>query len=395
MSKEIPKDLLHASFFFVDVVGLSNPILSTETQRTKIKILNNSIYSCNSFLSFPKEDLYILPTGDGMLIAFKDGLEEPIQLAKELQEKLHSHNMNCPETEKIKIRIGCNVGHIFIVKDILENVNLWGPGAIMARRVMDLGDENHILLTGTMADDLLELSEDYKKILHPIHDCIIKHNEGILVYSAYNEKFGNPDIPTKAKQKDVSIQKTSNSLKNAICDKVIFNIAIEPTENKSKHERIYHFSNTSVEPIYEINIGVLTNSSQEFKDLGLKIFDENNHEIKIHKIFSPSPLTKEIIVKLDKPVFQGDSNRFLKLNYNVNESDYFENLFQTDTKNFELNLTIPTDSSLLPRLFHIDSKAYVKNLIETSSKSSKDVFTILQWQKTDGINLKDIIRLEW
>lgn len=394
MSKEIPEDFLYASFFFVDVVGLSNPILSTETQRTKIKILNDSIYDSQTFLAYPKQNLFILPTGDGMLIAFKDGLEEPIKLAKELHGKLKKHNLNSPETEKIKIRIGCNVGHIFIVKDIFENVNLWGPGAIMARRVMDLGDENHVLLTDKMADDLQEISDDYKKILHPIHDFTIKHNEDILVYSAYDESFGNSNIPKKTVGKNISIPKSIDALKNTICEKVIFNIYLTPENNSAKHERKYHFSNNSIEPIYELNFGILTNTSKEFKDLNLKIFDENDNEVKIHNIFSPSSFTKDIIIKLDKPVFQGDSNRFLKMNYNVKDSN-FENLFKTDTRNFELNFTIPSDSNLLPKLFHMDSKSHVKNLIEPNNKSSKDALTTFQWTKNDGINLKDIIRLEW
>ncbi len=296
MSKEIPEDFLYASFFFVDVVGLSNPILSTETQRTKIKILNDSIYDSQTFLAYPKQNLFILPTGDGMLIAFKDGLEEPIKLAKELHGKLKKHNLNSPETEKIKIRIGCNVGHIFIVKDIFENVNLWGPGAIMARRVMDLGDENHVLLTDKMADDLQEISDDYKKILHPIHDFTIKHNEDILVYSAYDESFGNSNIPKKTVGKNISIPKSIDALKNTICEKVIFNIYLTPENNSAKHERKYHFSNNSIEPIYELNFGILTNTSKEFKDLNLKIFDENDNEVKIHNIFSPSSFTKDIII---------------------------------------------------------------------------------------------------
>ena len=43
LSQQTPNDLIYAAFFFIDIVGLSNPILSTETQRTKIKILNETI----------------------------------------------------------------------------------------------------------------------------------------------------------------------------------------------------------------------------------------------------------------------------------------------------------------------------------------------------------------
>ena len=162
MSDNIPEDLIHAAFFFIDIVGLSDPILSTETQRTKITNLNSMIHDCETLAKTPKSDLRILPTGDGMLIGFENGLEQPISLSMELHAKLKIYNQQEPDTEKIATRIGCNIGHIFVVEDLFGNVNLWGPGAILARRVMDLGNENHILLPSTMASDLFEISEEYQ-----------------------------------------------------------------------------------------------------------------------------------------------------------------------------------------------------------------------------------------
>ncbi len=204
MNNHIPDDLIHAAFFFIDIVGLSDPILSTETQRTKIKQLYSMIYDCKTFLATPKNDLFILPTGDGMLIGFQGGLEQPISLAIELHAQLKIYNQQVPNTEKITTRIGCNIGHIFVVKDLFDNVNLWGPGAILARRVMDMGNENHILLPSTMAHDLFELSEEYENIVHPIHNFTIKHDGELLVYSIYDKDFGNNVSPTNSKQKITS-----------------------------------------------------------------------------------------------------------------------------------------------------------------------------------------------
>jgi hypothetical protein len=195
MSSQTPDDLIYAAFFFVDIVGLSNPVLSTETQRTKIKILNETIYDCKTFLDCSKEELMILPTGDGMLIGFRNGLEQPLKLAMEFHEKLSEYNKKATSVEKIETRIGCNIGHVFVVKDVYGNVNLWGPGAILARRVMDMGNANHILISSDLANDLTELSEDYEKILHPLQNFGIKHGENLLVYSAFGEGFGNPLTP--------------------------------------------------------------------------------------------------------------------------------------------------------------------------------------------------------
>jgi hypothetical protein len=38
-----PTKLFHAHFFFVDIVGLSDPSMSTKTQVKKIEVLNKSI----------------------------------------------------------------------------------------------------------------------------------------------------------------------------------------------------------------------------------------------------------------------------------------------------------------------------------------------------------------
>ena len=42
-----------------------------------------------------------------------------------------------------------------------------------------------------MAESLIELSDEYGKMLHPIHDFEIKHGQKILLYSAYGDNFEN------------------------------------------------------------------------------------------------------------------------------------------------------------------------------------------------------------
>ncbi|HET6458978.1 MAG TPA: hypothetical protein VFG24_08890, partial [Nitrosopumilaceae archaeon] len=63
-------DVINANFFFIDVVGLSDPSLSVKKQIAKIDVLNRLIGSCNAFSTTPKNRKIILPTGDGMAIGF-------------------------------------------------------------------------------------------------------------------------------------------------------------------------------------------------------------------------------------------------------------------------------------------------------------------------------------
>jgi len=393
MSSQTHDDLIYAAFFFVDIVGLSNPILSTETQRTKIKILNETIYDCKAFLDSSKDDILILPTGDGMLLAFKNGLEEPLKLAIEFHEKLSNYNKTVTSLEKVETRIGCNIGHVFVVKDIYGHINLWGPGAILARRVMDMGDVNHILLSSELANDLIELSKDYKKILYPLQNFGIKHGENMLVYSAFGDGFGNPIMPEEKIKVNNQVLDVE---KNSKCKKITYNIILKEPTDPVRFERYYYFSNNSSEPIYEILEGFFTNSEEEFKTLNLKIFDEENKELEISKILEVTPLSKKIVIKLTKPVFKGDSGRMLKMVYDVKISkNIFKNFFLTETSNFELNFNHFANVNLAPKLYYVDNEHGSKNLIEQLSKTTKGMFTNNKWEKTQGINVKDIISLEW
>ena len=394
MGDPIPDDLIYASFFFIDIVGLSNPILSTETQRTKIQQLNSMIYECKAFEETPKNDLFILPTGDGMLIGFKEGLEQPVSLAIELHARLKSYNQKVLETEKIETRIGCNIGHIFIVKDLFDNVNLWGPGAILARRVMDLGNANHILLPSNMVDDLFEMSDKFKKIIHPIHDFAIKHDGKLLVYTLYGEDFGNSE-PPKSSKPDIA----KPVLKyDSMCQKIVFNIKLKDFKklNRVVYERIYELVNHSVEPIYDIQVDIMTHSKLDVQSLNIKAFDENNDKLTISKILSPSDLSKNITVKLNRPIFQGEEGRTVMVIYEKNEPvNFFQHRFLMDTNNFELNFITPFDfPNKNPNFFFIDNNNNKKQ-IDLSTKTSQGRSYISTWKINEKVHIHDIFRLEY
>jgi Adenylate and Guanylate cyclase catalytic domain len=168
--------LIYANFFFTDIVGLSDPRMSTKTQIRKIEALNKLIKECIAFKATPKDSLIVLPTGDGMAIGFFQSPELPLNLAIELHRKIGIYNRAKIPTEALRIRIGIHSGPVFIVNDVLENKNVWGPGIIIARRIMDLGNDGHILLSSRIAEDLRELSDEYKKIIKPWGCCLIRYN---------------------------------------------------------------------------------------------------------------------------------------------------------------------------------------------------------------------------
>lgn len=195
-----PSGVIDAAFFFVDVVGLSDPALSVRRQIEKIEALNDMIGHCDTFKK--ASDKRVLPTGDGMAIGFMLSPESPLQLGIELHQALKKYNShtNKQDGSFLDVRIGLASGSVFIVNDVNSNQNIWGPGIIFARRVMDVGDGGHILLAGPLAESLLALDDKYRSIVNLLGDFQVKHGQIIKIYSAYSpNEFGNSAIPGRFK----------------------------------------------------------------------------------------------------------------------------------------------------------------------------------------------------
>jgi archaellum biogenesis ATPase FlaH len=193
-------EVLNYNFCFIDIVGLSNPELAVHRQKEKIVRLNEFISSCNSFRKISDELKIILPAGDGMAIGYENNPELPYKLSVELHRFLRKYNKRIEPENRIKVRIGLSSGPVFTVYDISNRLNVWGPGIIMARRVMDLGDSWHILVSENFAMQLRPLYEEYRNNIRLIGSYEIKHGEKINVYSAYSDYYGNPELPEKFKQ---------------------------------------------------------------------------------------------------------------------------------------------------------------------------------------------------
>ena len=194
----LPSEAFHASFFFIDIVGLSDPTLSVKNQVQKIQTLNEIIHSCDSFRNTPAGKRIILPTGDGMVIGFLSNPEIPLELSIQLHQKIYEYNQNKYDADPLGVRIGLGSGPVFTVSDLNNVQNIWGPGIILARRVMDAGDNGHILIAEKLAEELISLKEENRKVINLISDKYkIKHGQEIKLYSAYSNEFGNPQIPAR------------------------------------------------------------------------------------------------------------------------------------------------------------------------------------------------------
>ena len=69
----------------------------------------------------------------------------------------------------------------------------------MAQRVMDCGDAGHILISSSVADVLVQLSE-WKGLVRDLGEAVVKHGVKLRVFNVYNDTVGNNEIPQKLKR---------------------------------------------------------------------------------------------------------------------------------------------------------------------------------------------------
>ena len=390
--------LISANFFFTDIVGLSDPRMSTKTQIKKIEVLNKLIKECIAFNSISKDSLIVLPTGDGMAIGFFQSPELPLNLAIELHRKIGIYNKAKIPTESLRLRIGIHSGPAFVVNDVLDNKNVWGPGIIIARRIMDIGNDGHILLSSRVAEDLRELSDEYKKIIKPLHDYTIKHGQRILIYSAYGSDFGNSNVPIEQSYQRSKMKKEIIKLRRTtIYPYLEVNVTVkDPNTMQLKYKRLYEIENISDEPIYQVLHGIATDIPKTFQELNIKVYDNENQTLTISSISVDKPFQKEFTTVFKKPILKGEKGKFYVLEYEVEEPDkYFENAFLVDCHEFIINIDYPI-TMMPPVVYDANLESHEKNYCDTQPviiESNKER-AIARWKRMN-IYQGQSFRLEW
>ncbi len=392
--------LIHANFFFVDIIGLSDTSMSTKTQIKKIESLNKCISECKAFKSVPIDSLLFLPTGDGCCIGFMQGPELPLLLAIELHEKLSEYNKGKIPSETVRIRIGLHSGNCFIVNDLLGNRNTWGPGIIYARRVMDFGDDGHILLSPTLAEDLRSLSDEYYGIIKPVHDVILKHGYTMLLYSAYGEGFGNSKHPEKGAsirskygEEIIRLQKTT------LYPSIDLELTVlDPKKMLVQHKRTYEVVNISNEPIKNVLHGIAMDVNiSDFNDLHIKVYDEKQRDCKITSINVDKPDCKEFTTEFSEPITKEDTGKKYTLEYEVEEPErYFENAFLIDCQKFNMSFKYPTGNGIkCPQLLEINQETEQSKPSKVTPKITREgKFEKIKWEIAE-IPKGRTFRIDW
>ena len=144
----------------------------------------------NDLLCNQRLNVVTLPTGDGMSICFNksDGIVA-LKIAINIQQWV-SNNYS------FKMRFGLHTGDLEEIEDVNCGRNVCGYAINMAQRIMDCGDENHILCSDSMYSTYFTGFKKYQGfeeiISKDIGEYKVKHGKSYRLYNIYG-KFG--DIP--------------------------------------------------------------------------------------------------------------------------------------------------------------------------------------------------------
>lgn len=386
-------------WFFTDIVAGSNPTIPSKEQAKKVVVLNELIERTETFKHRDPKSTVILPTGDGMAIGFLESPEYPLRLAMQIHRALNQYNKNKRGKEKVILRIGIDVGPVYVIKDLNGQDNVWGPGIIITRRVMDLAGDMNIFASKKIAEDIRVLSPEYKEILHPIGNYSIKHGEQLEIYNIYGEGFGNKLAPRKAKI--IEEKKTfGDTLKSKTAFQfntidIILDVQ-DPKTMMTRHTWIWNLINISDEPRDEIFYYLDGDVPRDFADMNVKIFDEEENELEIIALSENKPTHKEFNVKMKKPIKPRQRKRFLKLVYDWEEPEHnFFYKLPTDCKKFTYKFRIPKGIDVKNRVLKVDTELGYKWLAEPPPKIKYlPQGTEVTWEGTN-LHAFDAYRFEW
>src|SRR5437868_4696925 len=177
-----------AHVLFIDIVGYSKLLIDEQSEA--LHELNQIVRNTEAAREAETAgQLIILPTGDGMALVFTGSVEDPVECALQISQRLRAQ-------PSLPVRMGIHSGPVHHVADVNQRENIAGAGINIAQRVMDCGDAGHILLSKRVADDLVQYRR-WQPFLHELGDFEVKHGVVVSVVNLYADIVGNPVPPAK------------------------------------------------------------------------------------------------------------------------------------------------------------------------------------------------------
>jgi len=390
-------------WFFTDIVAGANPDVATDDQTRKILAFNNLIRKTYTFRTRDRNSTKVIPTGDGVAIGFKDHPELPLLLAIEIHKELNGYNQREAGKNRLELRIGLDTGPVYPIIDLNDKENVWGPGIIYARRIMDLGGAKHILASTRYANDVEKLKPEFKKLMHVVPGKYpIKHNEDISISNIYGNIYGSEigtkqEPPKKGIERSATERELADSANTFIFDSIEIILKIlDPKTMLTHHTWIWRPVNQRDQPVERVFYYLDGDVSKDFPDLNIKVTDEAGKELQIQSIGVNKPLHKEFFVQLTKPFKPKQKGRSVRLEYDWEEPDrqYVYSFASTCRKFRYLMIApkdMPTSQKVVRILREIGEKEHAPNPATVRYFEDR---TEIEWTSHD-LRPFDTYRFDW
>ena len=166
---ELASRTLVASVLFVDIAGYSRLGV---TQQVKLKQTFNEVLTAALEHVEPR-DRVVIDTGDGAAVAFLDDPERALFAALAIFDNVG----------ELPVRIGINLGPVYLTRDLNGQENVIGDGINVAQRVMSFAQPGQLLVSRSFYDVVLLLSREYATMFEPQDARADKHNRVHEIYA--------------------------------------------------------------------------------------------------------------------------------------------------------------------------------------------------------------------
>ncbi len=186
-----PLELAHV--LFLDVAGSAR--LSASERSALLQDLQEFVHRTSEFgKARAKDQIAVVPSADGLALVFFGDPEAPLRCAVEISRGARS-------TEKTRVRMGLHSWPVCRMDDLSLKRTVGDGGINLAQRVMDYGDQGHILASEFVADMLEQLGH-WKDALHDLGEIEVNDGVRLHLFNFFNSEAGNPEVPRKFLRSD-------------------------------------------------------------------------------------------------------------------------------------------------------------------------------------------------
>jgi serine/threonine protein kinase len=188
---------------FVEIVGNGSPPMSD--QRNVLEQLQELVRRTGEFSkAYAREQIIALAASDAMALVFFSNPEGAIRCAVEISRSAR-------KTASLHLRMGLHSGPVYRIADTNCKDRIADGGINVAQRVMDCGEDGHILVSNFTAE-LLQGLGPWNGFLHDLGEVDLTHGTKLHLFNFWDGEAGNSKPPKEYSVRQPDKSRPENQL---------------------------------------------------------------------------------------------------------------------------------------------------------------------------------------